>query len=393
MKLQLLLFITCFNAAAFGQTWEQIDDFPSSARDDGASFTIEGRALCGTGRDAGFNLTGDFALFNASTEQWSNMNPMPAATERQYATTVTHGGYGYLFGGIDSQGGYYSDLWLYVPFNDDWIDLGNAPFEGRSGMQSFVIQDTIYIVGGRTANATAVNEVWAYSITGAQWEQKNDFPGDGIWRGFGSSYLNTGIVGFGADSTNTRRGEVYFYHADTDIWEEITQLYSTPRSYPGTAINGDRLFVFGGETGPSMYSNDFAYINLTDTTWNTLNSFPSTPRRGTMVFTLEDDFYVTTGITDSERLKETWVARNVLSVDYKNVFGTEALAYQKGQELRTTEDLEACFLIDTKGRKIDLPKMSEGVFELPKSLTTGVYICNKVVEDQVRYQKIFLNFN
>lgn len=376
-----------------GQLWEQIDDFPSSARDDGTSFTIDGRAICGTGRDAGFNLTGDFALFNASTQQWSVMNPMPSATERQYATALTHGGYGYLFGGIDSQGGYYSDLWVYVPFNDDWIDLGSAPFEGRSGMQSFVIQDTIYIVGGRTANSSAINEVWAYTITLGQWEQKNDFPGEGIWRGFGTSYLNTGIVGFGVDSTNTRRGEVYFYHADIDSWEEITQLYATPRSYPGAAINGNRLFVFGGEIGPSMYSSNFEYINLIDTTWYTLNSFPSTPRRGSMVFTLDNDFYVTTGITDLGRLKETWVARNVLGVENENFFGKEVLAFQKGRQLLTTEDLDACFLIDATGRKIDLSKVSEGVFELPKDLTTGVYICNKVDLDQVRYQKIFLNFN
>ena len=51
-----LLFIFNVNS----QSWIQIDDFPSSARDDGASFVIGNKAYCGTGFKVGWTETKDY---------------------------------------------------------------------------------------------------------------------------------------------------------------------------------------------------------------------------------------------------------------------------------------------------------------------------------------------
>lgn len=372
MKQLLLLSIFASTFMVHSQTWEELSPFPGAPRDDGASFVIGDKAYCGTGRNAGFAVTSDFFVFDGSSGQWASVTPMPASTERQYAVGFEYGNYGYIFGGIDAQGGYLSDLWGYNPVTNDWADLGNAPFEGRSGMQAFVVQDTVYIVGGRTATSSAINEVWAYSFFSGQWEQKSDLPGDGIWRGFGCSYMNTGIVGFGVDSTDTRRGEIYFYHADTDSWEEITQLNATPRSYPATAIRDDRLFVYGGEPGSGGYSNDFEYINLTDSTWHSLTSFPSTARRGAMAFVLNDDFYLTTGITTTERLNETWVARSVLEVPFFDWL--EEFTWVSDGMLHCHLKWNSCKLLDVSGRDIELVQISEGIFRIPNDLATGAYM-------------------
>lgn len=373
MRLILTFALIVLGSWANAQNWMPLADFPSGARDDGCTFTINDIAYSGTGRNTGFAVTSDFYAFDFATEQWAQIASLPDSAKRQYASAVTYDNSGFLFGGINAQGNYLNDLWMYSPVADSWDYLGQAPFSGRSGMQSFVIGDKMFVIGGKTIISDAVNEVWCYSFTTNSWLQKNNMPNDGIWRGFGAVYNNVGIVGMGTDATNSKRGEVYFYDASIDFWTEMTALATDPMNYPAASQIDDRIYIYGGVDASSIYLNDFRYLDLNLMTWNTLNSFPQAPRRGSMAFTSSTDFFMTTGLTTTERLAETWVARNVVGVDENDKL-PEIIVYVQEDKLIVPEGVDDFVLCNSLGQPVPLKRISSGQFALPKVLPNGMYI-------------------
>lgn len=374
MKTMLLLSFLSFLSVCTAQQWLPKSDFSGSARDDGAVFTIGSRSFCGTGRDAGFAVTGDFYAFDASTELWSTISSLPDSARRQYAMAASHNSFGYLFGGIDAQGNYLNDFWKYDPSADMWENKGIAPFEGRSGGQCFVIADTLYIAGGKTNNSAATSELWAFDCVNEQWFQRSNLPNNGIWKGFGVANDTMAIVGLGTDESNMKRGEVYFYQASIDSWSEVVALNALPRNYPSASILDSRILIYGGVDALGVYSNAFEYIDLQDSTWNDLNAFPNDARKGCMVFSSGSDFYLTTGISETARLRETWGAKNVLgspSLDYYS----EILCCQNGGYLEMDASIVLVHFCALDGAEIQLNAVQQGVYLLPQHLQSGIYLC------------------
>lgn len=197
MKLfvQLLLAIVIlsgFPLESTAQGWAQLSDFPSSARDDGTTFTINSTAYCGTGLDPTWNYTHDFFAFDMATESWSPISGLPANQARQYSNGFASTTHGYLFGGVNGSG-FLNDLWKYDPVSDSWEEVTSMPSLGRTAASSFVIGDTAYIVAGRTANTLSISEVWAYSMSADSWTQKNDLP-DSLWRSSGVAFQGKGYI-------------------------------------------------------------------------------------------------------------------------------------------------------------------------------------------------------
>jgi hypothetical protein len=74
------------------------------------------------------------------------------------------------------------------------------------------------------------------------------------------------------------------------------------------------------------------------TTWNVdvLNSFPSGARRGAVMFASSNDIFISTGgLANATRLKETWVARNVVGIEEEEF--TTSLIWG-GDELKIISD-------------------------------------------------------
>lgn len=389
MKLLVTITAICTTFIVWTQNWVQLDDFPGTQRDDGCSFETDAFKYCGTGRDAGFQVTNDFYTYVPFSESWVQVASLPGAA-RQYATATGFSGGGYLFGGIDGQGNFLNDLWVYNWQPDQWTFLGNAPFEGRSGAQCFIVDLVLYIVGGRTISSNATNEVWGFDLVTETWQSYASVPNDGIWRGFGTSYNDIGIVGMGSDSTSRKRGEIYFYDPAIDFWIEMTQIETEPMNYPATSLKGDRFFVYGGEDTLGVYRNDFRYLDLINLTWNSLAPFTQEGRRGAMAFSSESDFYITTGLTSTQRLSETWVARDVVGINEPTVAKDLAMYVLDGNLILPNQS-DNCQLFSSTGQLINLTMLEPGVFRLPKSLPKGVYYCSVMDKGNVLTGKLVVH--
>lgn len=296
------------------QNWEQIQSFPGTPRDDGSSFSIGNKTYCGLGMDAGFACKIDFYCFDATTNTWSTAPSLPANNERQYATSCSWNNRGYIFGGIKCDGSFLNDLWIFDPISETWSNGIPLPAEGRAGASHFILGDILYIVGGKNTTGI-ITDVWAFDFINNNWTPKTAYPGDGIWRGISFGRNEIGYAGLGRNNLNSQtelNTSIYSYNSLVDNWTIMPDLGLTPRCYIGTSQKDSLVLVFGGLDASNTILNSFDRIDMD--LWNRISllDFSSSPRKGGMSFMANDMFYITTGVSQTARLDETWRIGNVL---------------------------------------------------------------------------------
>lgn len=311
MKVLTTLSLLLLHFYCVGQTWVTKPTFTGPERDDGANFTIGSKAFCGTGLSSWFAPLGDFYSFDMVLQKWNLEAPLPGGMERQYATGLSNGFYGFLFGGINGST-YLNDLWRYDPGSMAWLPLASLPDSGRSGAAGFYINHMLYILGGKTSASSSINDVWAYDIQSNSWSQKTDMP-TSLWRASATATDTMGYIVYGIDEAGTFSNRLWEYDPDTDVWHQLPSSPGSPVSHSTLEELDGYLLSFGGVDSNNQYQNTLYRYDIYNSTWLQLGIMPSVRRKGGMAFTHGQDFYYTTGIDGlNQRLKETWACENVL---------------------------------------------------------------------------------
>ncbi len=313
-----LLFSLLFLISAkisLAQNWIQISDFPGTERDDGTGFQIGDSAYFGTGITPWWSNERDFYGLNLTNDEWFPISSLPENEGRQYASGFSHNGKGYVFGGYNGTE-FLNDLWCYDPSSDSWTEKAPLPALGRGGCGQFVIDDTAYIIGGKTSGISAMNEVWCYLPENDVWVQKSDFPFGNRWRSSAVTSNGIGYLFFGRDQDNLFHNEGFQYDAATDSWVELTVFPSIGRSHAVLCNMNEALYVCFGIDSLNNSFNDLWRYDLTQNTWIALPGIPALGRRGGMATAFNDILYYSTGINEmNQRLKETWKYMPNLSND------------------------------------------------------------------------------
>lgn len=322
LKSTQLLMLTAIPLWASGQNWSQLQDFPGVERDDGTAFVVGNTAYCGTGVTAGFGTWADFYAFDFLTSTWTEVSPLPFSQVRQYAVGFASETHGYIFGGTDS-GIFFNDLWRYDPLLDTWTEAAPMPAGGRSGAMCFVIGDDAYILGGKTPQSQAIDEVWVYHMANDTWEQKAPMPFGARWRAAAAAVDGVGYLLFGLDEDITFLNTFHSYNPETDTWTDLEAFPGAGRNYVAMEVVGNQLTTFSGFDDSGEIYNDIWQYHSEDQTWVERNPLPVPGRRGGMSFSDGNGLYYTTGLTaDFERVKETWVASDLVGAeDQLNVVG------------------------------------------------------------------------
>jgi N-acetylneuraminic acid mutarotase len=395
MKLFSVLIALISINLCVAQTWEQTISFPGTPRDDGTHFKIGNKHFVGTGREVGFGCTRDFYAFDESTLNWSNVTSLPSGKERQYASAVSWNGKGYLFGGVDGSGNYLNDFWCYDPLSNSWTSLNPLPASGRGGMVEFVIQDTLYIIGGRNANGI-LNEVWCYSFNDQSWSQKNALPSYGIWRGIAFTYQEMGYIGLGKNNLNNQTGfnaDFLSYQSTTDTWSVVPNLNLGEKTYVGYAQNDSLLFLFGGVTPSNQLLTTTERLHLSDFTLDILPDFTGVARKGGCAFLVQDDLYYTTGVSTDTRFNETWRIANI--TDLAELSGIELNIYPNPTStdlsIVCNEPIESILITDMLGRKVSGMVVNDTHFQVDTSqLPTSSYFISVKTADQTTTKKLLV---
>lgn len=376
MKLILFLWLLIEADCIYSQNWVHLDNYPSDARDDASSFQINNRVYCGLGMNSWFACTSDFSVFDLETETWSTGLGLPADKARQYAVGFSHAGFGYIFGGINSSGQAFGDIWKFDPTTNNWTALPSLSGEGKAGAVCFVIQDTAYIVGGKSSNGEISNEVWAFDLTQNSWSQKTSFPAGGIWKGVSFSHNDLGIVGLGKTNQGTLNADFYTFNPVINTWEIVGLLELLPTTYSMVAQQGKFGFLYGGISEDQAYSNQLVRIDLETWSVTSLSDFPSSARKGGVAFIGMHDFYISTGVTLEGRLQETWKATSVVGVE--DLFSSENVVIysnpaQHSIHVKSNVNVQEVQIMNISGNLVFREKIETNEFDAFIRLTNGIY--------------------
>ena len=102
---------------------------------------------------------------------WSTATPGPPARYR--AGSATDGQYTYVYGGGNSSGGYYNDLWRWNPVTETWTQLANMP-TAKQNIQGAYWNGKIYVPGG--FNGAHITENAIYDIATNTWSTGAPLP-------------------------------------------------------------------------------------------------------------------------------------------------------------------------------------------------------------------------
>jgi hypothetical protein len=374
----LILFALSVSA----QTWTQLSDFPGSARDDAASFTIGHRIYVGTGMDVGFQLTNDWWCFDTQSETWAPIAAIPT-WPRQYCTGFTIADTGYVFGGVDANGA-LDQLWAYHPDQDWWEQKASIPAEARYACVAVTgFYANAIIATGMLASGVPTNEAWKYHADTDTWEAIPAVPGPARHRA--ACFLDDGgmrIVG-GADVDNNALSDSWSY----PIWFETGEWYTAP-DLPapryGADGSGDYVTVLtGGATSPSEFHDDTWVLN--GNTWSTVEAFPGGPRRGGVgaagmgTSSWLSRFYYGTGSDPGLRYKDWWRLEYPIGIAENDVAGFSLSPVPADAELRVSQKETASIsdlrIADLEGRGVLHERVSGNTTTIAtSSLANGTYV-------------------
>ena len=139
---------------------------------------------------------------------WSTATPGPPARYR--AGGCTDGTYVYVYGGGNSTGGYYNDLWRWNPATQTWTQLANMP-TAKQNIQGAYWNGKIYVPGG--FNGAHITENAIYDIATDMWTTGAPLPAPQTGANVA---FNNKIYNFGGDPGP--QSTVTIYDIATNTW-------------------------------------------------------------------------------------------------------------------------------------------------------------------------------
>ncbi|KAF8317991.1 galactose oxidase [Clavulina sp. PMI_390] len=94
----------------------------------------------------------------------------PSPSRRTGHAMITYEGKIYLFGGTDGKY-HYNDTWCYDPMTDQWNNLTCIGFipSPRESHAAAIVDDTMYIFGGRGVDGKDLGDLAAFKISNQRW--------------------------------------------------------------------------------------------------------------------------------------------------------------------------------------------------------------------------------
>lgn len=320
------------------------------------------------------------------------MASLSIGQERQYATAFSYSNTGYMLTGITCANVCLNDFWMYNTATYTWSALPNFPGQVRQGACNFVIGDKAYIISGRNTSGNVFNDVWEYNITTSTWTQKNNLPFAGMFRGTAFQINGTGYVCFGLTNNSNFNRSMYQYDQLNDSWSPISSIILPSRNYVGCAVVSNKAFLYGGQDSTYNIMND---VHLFDPLTNTITTYPGIPgfgRKGGMSFSLNNIFYITTGVTTTTRLKETWRNDQFVGIEQNNKESSNIHIFPNPAwdeiHISTTEEFVKAILSCSLGKTII---ETQNAHIPTQALPNGLYTLSIHTKNSIINKKIVIN--
>ncbi|KZT35634.1 hypothetical protein SISSUDRAFT_990233 [Sistotremastrum suecicum HHB10207 ss-3] len=158
-----------------------------------------------------FNDLWSFELNSLKTKpEWEWMKPVPDSPEPPKRTghvCVAHGENIYVFGGTDGQI-HYNDTWAFDLTSRRWTELNCIGFipQPREGHAAALVDDVMYVFGGRGTDGKDLGDLAAFKITNRRWYMfQNMGPSPSGRSGHALASMGARIYVLGGESFTTPR--------------------------------------------------------------------------------------------------------------------------------------------------------------------------------------------
>jgi len=303
--LLLLLAIIAINcsddedAAPSLGTWQQLNDFPGEARNDGISFALMGKGYWGLG-NYGSGYLRDMWAYDPATDSWTQKNDFPFDIPAVAAATVNDKGY------VLS---YFSGLYEYNPVADTWKHLTNFPGGFRPGITGFAMGGDLYFGTGNntdTNNFQTFKDFWKYDIGENKWTGIKDFPGVSRTNAVSfvvgnKAYVGIGFNGIGAPPIYK---DMWGYDANTGDWTQIADFPETNSNVGILFSNSTKGYVGVHEANETHRGIVYEYDPGANA-WRKVQMFPSGNSLYTKSFFVNNRNFVVGGWW-SEKSLQVW---------------------------------------------------------------------------------------
>jgi N-acetylneuraminic acid mutarotase len=255
--------------------WEQKADFPGTARYAAVSFSIGEKAYVGLGFD-GKVAYKDFWEYDSRTDEWTQIENFPGI-ERYYAVGASIGNKGYVGTGTDG-GSPLMDFYSFTPGDTPgsgtWVEMFGYIGSKRSGANTFVIGNYMYLLGG-TANDGNPTDMYRYDSSRDTWDKvlelrntdltSDDDKYDNIPRAYASTFVINGKGYITLGQKTMALSSTYEYDPTTNIWTERTPFSRSTRSFAVSFSLNNRGLLTTGRSGTSTRFDDFFEFFPTET--------------------------------------------------------------------------------------------------------------------------------
>ncbi|TVY65606.1 Tip elongation aberrant protein, partial [Lachnellula suecica] len=194
--------------------------------------------------------TNRWEMLIQNTEDEKNLNVPPARTNH---SVVTYNEKLYLFGGTNGFQ-WFNDVWCYDPQTNAWTSLdciGYIPAP-REGHAAAIVDDVMYIFGGRTEEGADLGDLAAFRISSRRWYTfQNMGPSPSSRSGHSmTAYGKQVVVLAGEPSTATKEAQdlaiVYLLDTSKIRYPNDQQIQQTPS---GERVAGQRRPSGGEKSG------------------------------------------------------------------------------------------------------------------------------------------------
>ena len=228
------------------------------------------------GGENDFDLVTGGGVYSFLTKEWKPINSEPGESpqkRKNHAALVISGKYLFIWGG-ESENGPLNDGWIYDPTTDKWAKLNylNLVPIARSNHTATLIDDSIFIIGGKDINGEPINNGFKLDIdfNNNQIGQKDNIIADVVSLSennalkpvydHSASFTGDEILLFGGRLKNGFSRYGYAYDYKQDKWRYLNSKGGIiGRTDHTAAWSGQNLIIFGG----------LAYLN------NQTGAFPS----------------------------------------------------------------------------------------------------------------------
>jgi N-acetylneuraminic acid mutarotase len=262
----------------------------------------------------GVQTTDSVQLYDIPSDTWSDIAPLPLGLNHPNVAAVD--GNVYVLGGLADGGNpdYFidwvatGDSYVFDPSTDEWTELEPMPEGTERGSAVVGVHDgIIYLAGGmkllREGEQAGLTTVTAFNTVSGKWqelpEKAANIP-DPRQHAGGAVYENTFYV-IGGRDIDQYDGKDTVFKLDLDNlalgWSTSEAGMPTARGGVAGDIMGDKFYVFGGEgnrDAPNGLFNQVELFDLRTEKWTELDGMP-TPKHGTSAVAVGSSIYIPGG--------------------------------------------------------------------------------------------------